>query len=102
MKPKSLAELLEELPDFELKRLQRYASMILKTASPFNESYYQQANRMYPAIGETKHLRLAAVLQEIEPRENTFGPHEERAKATKQRENQTDELFDKYKPSPIS
>ena len=82
VKPKSLAELLEELPDSELKQLQRYASVILKTASPYSGSYYQQAKRMYPAIGETKHLLLAAVLQEIELRENTDGPHEERAKAT--------------------
>ena len=85
-KPKSLRELLEELPDFELKQLQRYASMILKTASPYSGSYYQQAKRMYPAIGETKHLLLAAVLQEIEPRENTDGPHEERAKERKKAE----------------
>ena len=102
VKPKRLAELLDELPDFELKQLQRYASVILKTASPFSGSYYQQAKRMYPAIGETKHLLLAAVLQEIEPRENTDGPHEERAKITKQQKDQTDELLAKYKPSPIS
>ena len=76
--------------------------MILKTASLYSGSYYQQAKRMYPAIGETKHLLLAAVLQEIEPRENTDGPHEERAKATKQQKDQTDELLAKYKPSPIS
>ena len=59
--------------------------MIIKTANPFSGSYYHQAKRMYPAIGETKHLLLAAVLQEIEPRENTDGPLEERAKATKQK-----------------
>ena len=71
-------ELLEELPDFELKQLQRYASMILKTASPYSGSYHQQAKRMYPAIGEIKHLLLAAVLQEIKPQENTVGSLEER------------------------
>ena len=73
-KPKSLMELLEELPDFELKQLQRYASVILKTASPYSVSYYQQAKRMYPAIGETKHLLLQAMLQEILPIENADGP----------------------------
>ena len=46
IKPKSLVELLEELPDAELNQLQRYASMILKTASPFSGSYYQQAKRI--------------------------------------------------------
>ena len=80
-KPKSLMELIEALPDFELKQLQRYASMILKTASPFSRSYYQQAKRMCPAIGETKRLLLAAVLQGIEPWGNTDGPLEEKAKA---------------------
>ena len=76
--------------------------MILKTASPYRGSYYQQAKRIYPAISETKHLLLAAVSQEIEPRENTVGSLEERAKATKQSKNQTDELLARYKPSPIS
>ena len=102
IKPKSLVEILEELPDDELAQLERYASMILKSASPYSGSYYQQAKRMYPAIGQTKHLLLAAVLQKIEPRENTDGPHEERAKITKQQKDQTDELLAKYKPSPIS
>ena len=102
VKPKSLEDILEELPDAELAQLERYASMILKSASPYSGSYYQQAKRMYPAIGQTKHLLLAAVLQKIEPRENTDGPHEERAKITKQQKDQTDELLAKYKPSPIS
>ena len=83
IKPKSLIEQLEELPDFELKQLQRYASMILKTASPYRGSYYQQAKRIYPAISETKHLLLAAVSQEIEPRENTVGSLEERIRKLK-------------------
>ena len=73
IKPKSLVEILEELPDDELAQLKRYASVILKTASSYSGSYYQQVKRMYPAIGETRHLLLAAVLQEIEPRENTVG-----------------------------
>ena len=78
VKRKSLVETLEELPDVELKQLERYASMIIKTASPYSGSYYKQAKRMYPAKGETKHLLLAAILQEIEPRKNTVGPYEER------------------------
>ena len=53
VKPTSQAELLEELLDAELKQLQRYESMILKTASPSSGSYYQQAKQMYQAIGET-------------------------------------------------
>ena len=36
VKPKSFEDILEEMPDFELKQLQRYASMISKTASPTN------------------------------------------------------------------
>ncbi len=54
--------------------------MILKTASPYSGSYYQQAKRMYAALDESTHLLQAAVLQKIEPRENTDGPHEERMK----------------------
>ena len=102
VKPKSLVEILEKLPDAELKQLQHYAGTFLKTASPLSGSYYQQAKRMYPAIGETKHLLLAAVLQEIEPRENKDGPYWDRGKATKRRKDQTDELLATYKPSPIS
>ena len=85
VKPKSLVEILEELPDAELKQLQRYAGALLKTASVYSGSYYQQAKRMYPAIGETNHLLLSAVLQEIEPRDNTDGPHEERIRKLKVR-----------------
>ena len=85
VKRKSLVETLEEQPDVELKQLERYASMTIKTPSPYSGSYWQQAKRMYPAIGETKHLLLAAVLQEIEPRENTDGPHEERVRKLKVR-----------------
>ena len=77
---KNLEQILEELSDAEIKQLQRYASMILKTASPYSGSYYQQAKRMYPAIDESTHLLIAAVLQKIELRENTDGPHEERMK----------------------
>ena len=36
VKPKSLVEILEQLPDAELKQLQHYARMIIKTASPTN------------------------------------------------------------------
>ena len=36
IQPKSIIELLEELPDSELKQLQRYAGTLLKTASPTN------------------------------------------------------------------
>ena len=46
VKPKSLVEILEDMPDFELKHLQRYASVILKTASPYSGSYHKQAKRM--------------------------------------------------------
>ena len=46
VKSKSLVEILEELPDFELMQLERYASMIIKTASLFSGSYYQRTNRI--------------------------------------------------------
>ena len=36
VKPKSLIEILEQLPDAELKQLQHYAGMIIKTPSPTN------------------------------------------------------------------
>ena len=67
----------------QLQQLQRYASMILRSASPYSGSYYRQAKRMYPAIGETKNLPLQAVLQEILPRENTDGPYKERIRKLK-------------------
>ena len=35
-KPKSLEDILEQLPDAELKQLQHYAGMIIKTPSPTN------------------------------------------------------------------
>ena len=92
-KPKSLVEILEDMPDSELKQLQRYASMILKTASPYRGSYYQQAKRIYPAMGETKHILLAAVLQEVQPRENTDGPHEERVRKLKVRSSNINETL---------
>lgn len=80
VKPKSLEQVLEEKPEAQLQQLQRYASMILRSASPYSGSYYQQAKRMYSALDESTHLLLAAVLQEVEPRENTDGPNEERMK----------------------
>ena len=76
--------------------------MIFQTASVYSGSHYQQAKRMSPSISETKHLLLAAISQEIVSLENTVGLHVERAKATKQRKDQTDKLLIKYKPSPIS
>ena len=63
--PKSLEQILEELPDAELKQLQRYASMILRSASPYSGYYYQKAKRMHPPIDVTKPQLSAAVLQRI-------------------------------------
>ena len=40
LKPKSLEDILEELPDFELMQLQRYASIIPKTISTNNHRHY--------------------------------------------------------------
>ena len=40
VKPKSLVEILEQLPDFELMQLQRYASIIPKTISTTNHRHY--------------------------------------------------------------
>ena len=90
---KSLEQILEELPDAELKQLQRYASMILKTASPYSGSYYQQAKRMFSALDESTHLLLAAVLHKISPREDTTSAHEERMMQLKAKNDYIGEML---------
>ena len=80
---KNLDQILEELPDAELKQLQRYASTILRSASPYSGSYYQQAKRMYSALDESTHLLPAAILQRIELREDITSAHDERMKQLK-------------------
>ena len=65
VKRKSLEKVLEELPEAELKQLQRYASMILRSASPYSGYYYQKVKRMHPPIDVTKPQLSAAVLQRI-------------------------------------
>ena len=50
VKQKNLDQILKELPDAELKQLQRYASTILRSAYPYSGSYYQQAKRIYSAL----------------------------------------------------
>jgi len=85
VKQKNLDQILEELPDAELKQLQRYASTILRSAYPYSGSYYQQAKRMYSALDESTHLLLAAILQKIEPREDKTSAHDERMEQLKEK-----------------
>ncbi|MAI57659.1 MAG: hypothetical protein CML56_01510 [Rhodobacteraceae bacterium] len=58
-KPKSLSEILEEMPDKERNSIESYAQMILRMTTPYSGSYYQQARRLYPKIGRAKHVLLA-------------------------------------------
>ena len=88
-----LDQILEELPDAELKQLQRYASTILRSASPYSGSYYQIAKRMYSALDESTHLLLAAILQKIEPREDITGPHEMRMQQLKAKNDYIGEML---------
>ena len=82
-KSKSLSEILEEMPDKERNSIESYAKMILRMTTPYSGSYYQQAKRLYPKIGKTKHILLSELLQAIQPRENTDGPEEEEARRSK-------------------
>ena len=84
-KSKSLSEILEEMPDKERNSIESYAKMILHMTTPFSGSYYQQATRLYPKIGRAKHVLLAELLQAIQPRDNTDGPEEEKARRSKER-----------------
>ena len=45
-KPKSLSEILEEMPDKERNSIESYAKMILRMTTPYSGSYYQQAKRL--------------------------------------------------------
>ena len=47
-KPKSLSEILEEMPDKERNSIEAYAKMILRMTTPYSGSYYEQATRLYP------------------------------------------------------
>ena len=85
MKSKSLSQILEEMPDKERNSIESYAKMILRMTTPYSGSYYQQAKRLYPMIGKTKHVLLAELLQAIHPRDNTDGPEEEEARRSKER-----------------
>ena len=84
-KSKSLSVILEEIPDKERNSIECYAKMILRMTTPYSGSYYQQAKRLYPKIGKTKHVLLAELLQAIQPRENTDGPEEEESRRSKER-----------------
>ena len=54
---------------------------------------------MYPRVSRQLRNLVAEMLQQADPIDDQL---EERAKATKQSKNQTDELLARYKPSPIS
>ena len=95
-KSKSLSEILEEMPDKERNRIESYAKMILRMTTPYSGSYYQQAKRLYPKIGKTKHVLLAELLQAIQPRENTDGPEEEEARRSKERLDISEAMLVKY------
>ena len=81
------------MPDAELKQLQRYASMIQRSASPYCGSYYQQVRRMYAALDESTHVLLAAILQKIEPREYITGSHEMHMQQAKAKNNYIGEML---------
>ena len=53
---------------------------------------------MYPRVSRQLRNLVAEMLQQADPIDDQL---EERAKATKQSKNQTDELLAKYKPSTI-
>jgi hypothetical protein len=95
-KSKSLNEILEEMPDKERNSIESYAKMILRMTTPYSGSYYQQAKRLYPRIGKTKHILLSELLQAIQPRENTDGPEEEEARRSKERLAMSEAMLKKY------
>jgi hypothetical protein len=95
-KSKSLSEILEEMPDKERNSIESYAKMILRMTTPYSGSYYQQAKRLYPKIGKTKHILLSELLQAIQPRENTDGPEEEEARRSKERLAMSEAMLKKY------
>ena len=95
-KSKSLSEILEEMPDKERNSIESYAKMILRMTTPYSGSYYQQAKRLYPRIGKTKHILLSELLQAIQPRENTDGPEEEEARRSKERLAMSEAMLKKY------
>ncbi len=95
-KTKSMSEILEEMPDKERDGIGSYAKMILRMTTPYSGSYYQQAKRLYPMIGKTKHVLLAELLQAIHPRDNTDGPEEEEARISKERLDMSEATLVKY------
>ena len=95
-KPKSLSEILEEMPDKERNSIESYAKMILRMTTPYSGSYYQQAKRLYPRIGKTKHILLAELLQATQPRDNKDGPEEEEARRSKERLAMSEAMLKKY------
>ena len=84
-KSKSLSEILEDIPDKERNSIESYAKMNLRMTTPYSDSYYQQAKRLYPKIGRAKHVLLAELLQATHLRDNTDGPEEEEAGRYKER-----------------
>ena len=95
-KSKSLSEILEEMPDKERNSIESYAKMILRMTTPYSGSYYQQAKRLYPKIGKTKHVLLAELLQAIKPRDNTDGAEEEDARRSKEKLAMSEAMLVKY------
>ena len=95
-KPKSLSEILEDMPGKECNSIESYAKMILRLTTPYSGSYYQQAKRLYPKIGRAMHVLLAELLQAIQPRENTDGPEEEEARRSKERLAVSEAMLKEY------
>ena len=95
-KSKTLSEILEEMPDKERNSIESYAKMILRMTTPYSGSYYQQAKRLYPRIGKTKHILLAELLQATQPRDNKDGPEEEEARRSKERLAMSEAMLKKY------
>ena len=95
-KPKSLSEILEEMPDKERDSIGSYAKMIFHMITPYSGSYYPQAKRLYPKIGTAKHVLLAELLQAIHLRDNTDGPEEEEAGRYRERLDMSEAMLVKY------
>ena len=101
-KPKSLSEILEDMPGKECNSITSYAKLILRMTTPYSGSYYQQAKRLYPKIGRAMHVLLAELLQAIQPRENTDGADEEDARRAKERLAMSEAMLKKYGGNGLS
>ena len=99
-KAKPLNDRIEALSNKDLNTVMLLAQLV-KLAATFqgkNRTYKSLVDSMYPRVSRQLRNLVAEMLQQADPIDD---PLEERAKATKQQKDQTDELLAKYKPSPI-